>query len=81
MAIYEGDQSTTATIVVNGTHTNVNAAQLKAVSAAGTVFTFTASYRHIFSGQSLDFRKGASYVLDAQLKSRLLAAGAPMVAA
>ena len=81
MAIYEGDQSTTATIVVNGTHTNVNAAQLKAVSAAGTVFTFTASYRHTFSGQSLDFRKGASYVLDAQLKSRLLAAGAPMVAA
>jgi len=81
MAIYEDDQSKSTTIVANGTHTNVNAAQLKAVSAAGTVYTFTASYRHAFNGQNLDFRKGASYALDAALKARLVAAGAPMIAA
>jgi hypothetical protein len=81
MTTFEDDQSTSATLVMNGTHTSINAAQLKAVSPAGTVFTFTASYRHAFNGQNLDFRKGASYALDTALKTRLLAAGAPMVAA
>jgi hypothetical protein len=66
---------------MNGNHTRVNAAQLKAMSAAGTVYAFTMSYRHSFNGQNLDFRVGVPYVLDPALKARLLAAGAPMVAA
>jgi hypothetical protein len=81
MAIYEGDQNTSSTIVINGIHTSTNAAQLKTIAAAGTVYTFTASYRHAYKGQHLDFRKGVSYVLDPNLKAVLLAAGAPMTAA
>ena len=81
MTIYEGDQSKSTTVVVNGIHTSVNAAQLKTMTAAGTVYTFTAPYHHTLNGQHLDFRGGVSYVLDANLKALLLAAGAPMVAA
>ena len=81
MAIYEGDQSKTATVVINGMLASMSATQLKASSAAGTVYTFTASYRHSFNGRHLDYRKGMSYALDAKLKAALLALGAPMVAA
>ena len=81
MAINEDDQSKTTTFVVNGVHASVNAAQLKANSAVGSVYTFTAAYHHIFNGRHLDYRKGVSYSLDAPLKATLLALGAPMVAA
>jgi len=82
MTIYEDDQSKAATVVViNGTHASMSATQLKGCSTAGTVYTFTASYRHTFSGRHLDYRKGMSYALDAKLRSELLALGAPMVAA
>jgi hypothetical protein len=81
MAIYEGDQPTTTTVVINGIHSSANAAQLKAVSPAGSVYTFTASYVHKFNGQNVSYRKGISYALDGQLKAQLLALGAPMIAA
>jgi hypothetical protein len=81
MAIYEGDQSTSSTILVNGIHTSTNAAQLKTMAAVGAVYTFTASYRFAAKGQHLDFRKGVSYVLDPNLKAVLLTAGAPMTVA
>jgi hypothetical protein len=81
MTIFENDQCTTTTLVASGTHANVNAAQLKAVSPAGSVYTFTATWMHIYNGRHLDYRKGASYVLDPGLKAVLLASAAPMVAA
>jgi hypothetical protein len=81
MAIYEGDQSTLTTVVMNGTHTSVNAAQLKSMAAAGSVYTFTTSCSHVYKGQHLSFRKGVSYVLDPTLKAALLAEGAPMTLA
>jgi hypothetical protein len=81
MAIYENDQSKTTTVVINGIHASANAAQLKAMAPAGSVYTFTASFLHNFNGQQLSYRKGLSYILDAKLKAELLARGAPMVAA
>lgn len=81
MAIYDGDQPTGVPMIVNGVHVNASAAVLKAASPAGTIFTFTANYSYVQKGQHLQFRRGASYALDAALKAALLAASAPMVAA
>ena len=81
MTINDDDQNKSATVVINGVHTSVNATQLKFNSPVGSVYTFTAAYHHLFNGQHLDYRKGASYVLDPTLKATLLALGAPMVAA
>ena len=81
MAINEDDQSKTTTFVVKGVHASVNAAQLKTNSTVGSVYTFTATYHHVFNGQHVDYRKGVSYSLDPALKATLLALGAPMVAA
>ena len=81
MAIYEGDQSTSTIMVIKGIHASVSAATLKASAPAGSVYTFTASFNHIFNGREVSYRKGVSYVLDASLKSALQALGAPMTAA
>ena len=85
MAIYEGDQQTTAVGVINGVHTSMTAAVMKSIAPAGvSTYTFTKSYTFhnpVPNGQPLDFRRGVSYHLDATLKAALLAASAPMVAA
>ena len=81
MPLYEDDQATCATLVNKGTHTSVNAAQLKAACPPGTVYTFTKAFNHVYNGQHLGYRKGVSYYLDPTLKAALLALGAPMVAA
>ena len=81
MATYEDDQNKTAIMVINGVHTAVSATQLKFRSPIGSVYTFTATYRHSFKGQHLDYRKGVSYALDPALRTALLALGAPMVIA
>jgi hypothetical protein len=82
MAIFEDDQSKLGTVVLQGSmHASVNAAQLKAIAPAGSVYTFTASWSHSYKGQHLSYRKGMSYSLDPTLRAALLAAAAPMVVA
>ena len=82
--IYEGDQQTTQTAVVNGCHTSLNAAAVKAsVTNGAAAYQFTASYTFhnpVPNGGPLSFRKGVAYSLDPALKAALLAASAPMVA-
>jgi hypothetical protein len=84
MAIYEGDQQTTQTGMVNGIHTVMPNSLVKsnAIANGATAYQFTASYtfHQNTSGSPLNFRKGVAYQLDNALKVALLAAGAPMVA-
>ena len=84
MAIYEGDQPTGQTTVINGVHASLNAAAVKAaVVGSALAYRFTASYTFhnpVLNGQPLSFRRGVSYHLDSALRTSLLAASAPMVA-
>ncbi len=84
MAIYDGDQQTTAPGVINGVHVSMTAAVVKAsVSGGALAYQFTASFtmhNPVPNGSPLAFRKGVSYQLDPALRTALLAAGAPMVA-
>lgn len=81
MAIYDGDQQTTATVLINGVHVAMSAAPLKAIAPASSVYTFSAAYSHIVNGKQLSYKRGGSYILDPALLVVLQALGAPMVAA
>ena len=82
--IYEGDQQTTQTVMINGVHASLGAAAVKAsVTGAASAYQFTASltmHNPVPNGGPLTFRKGVSYLLDPALKAALLAVSAPMVA-
>jgi hypothetical protein len=85
MSIYEGDQQTTQTGVINGVHAVMSNALVKsnAIANNATAYQFTASYTFHYpatTGTPVNYRKGVAYQLDAALKAALLAAGAPMVA-
>lgn len=78
-----GDTSltTNTTIVVRGQHVSATPAVLKSVAPASTVYTFSHAFTHQFGAQTVHYRAGGSYILDAATKAILLAAGAPMTAA
>jgi hypothetical protein len=79
-SIYNGDQQTGQTIVVNGVHTTTTVvAAIKAVAATNSVYRFTREYTVNWNGQHCTYREGVSYPLDSALKAALLAASAPMV--
>jgi hypothetical protein len=84
MAIYDGDQQSTAPGVINGVHVSMAAAVVKASVANGALaYQFTAAFtmhNPVPLGTPLSYRKGVSYQLDPALRTALLAAGAPMVA-
>ena len=74
-------QRVTNAMIINGAHAVVTAAQMKAVSAANTVFTFTATHVTHTGGTTRVYRKGVPYHVDAITLARLQAASAPLVAA
>ena len=83
MAIYDGDQQQTTSLVVNGAHVSATPAQVKAAATpAVTAYRFTASFalNHLGSAAPLHYRRGSSYLLDPVTRAALLAASAPMIA-
>jgi len=69
------------TVMINGVHAKLDAPTHKTIAPASSVYIFTKDYTTTRDKQVVRFKKGLSYTLDAALKSMLLAASAPMVAA
>jgi len=76
------DQLRTTTYgVVKGGMTQMTPATMKELHPAGSIDTFAKSYTWHVGRTLLQFHRGQSYHLDPTLKTALLAANAPIVAA
>jgi hypothetical protein len=82
--IYHGDQTTTADVVSGATDSELSASAAATVAngnAEAPVYVFTANYSFVWQGQTLSFRSGFPYQLDAALLAALGKQNAPIVAA
>jgi hypothetical protein len=81
VANYIGDQPTLAPYVTNGVTASATAAALNGVANEAPTYVFSAPWTQIFNCQTLSFRVGIPYSLDAALLAALQAASAPIVSA
>ena len=81
MSEIDAEQIILPAVMVNGVHCPATAAAVKSAAPASNTYTFTAKFTFVWRGTHLTFRKGNSISLPADLRTALIAAGAPMVAA
>jgi hypothetical protein len=81
MTIYTGDQPVTAPYVAGGGVAQANATVLDALAGEAATYVFSAPWVQAFNGQTLSFRPGPPYSVDAALLAALNAASAPITAA
>jgi len=82
MAIYSGDQQTVNSAVAGG-HVveTANATVLDAITGEASTYVFSTFWTQVFNGQTLSFRPGVPYSVDAALLTALNAASAPITSA
>lgn len=64
--------------VIRGQMLQMNAALMKTVHPANSVYVFSSPFCFHYNRGVVQFRRGQPYCLDAPLKAALVAAGAPM---
>jgi hypothetical protein len=82
-AIYLGDQQATQAAMAYGVIVEETAARMDAFGLPAGIadYVFSATWTQMYNRETLSFRPGVPYAVDAALRAALTAANAPVTAA